>query len=83
MRTTMFKNTLLILSMISMVHTGWSANVDAILIEAHILKHQEETSSPITYHLNPAPTEQYHLGLLLQDGRRMEAVGTASEIRSE
>jgi hypothetical protein len=64
------------------VTPGEGQAVDAILLEAQAAVHEEDLSDPLAL---SAPGEQgdtHHLALLLPDGKRLEAVGSYSGIRS-
>ncbi len=56
--------------------------VDAFLLEAHSAKHEETLKEPRGLSAPGTSPDAHHLVLLLPDGRRLEAVGSYSGIRS-
>ena len=59
-----------------------SQTVDAILLEAHSAKHEETLTEPQAISVEGDSPDAHHLALLLPDGKRLEAVGSYSGIRS-
>ena len=58
------------------------SSVDVLLLEAHPARHEETLKTPRGLSAPGASTDGHHLVLLFPDGRRLEAVGSYSGIRS-
>jgi len=56
--------------------------VDALLLDAQVAKHEETLKAPLGVSAQGESPDTHHLALLLPDGKRLEAVGTYSGIRS-
>ena len=56
--------------------------VDALLLEAQVAKHEEALKAPLGVSAQGDSPDTHHLALLLPDGKRLEAVGSYSGIRS-
>ena len=56
--------------------------VDALLLEAQVASHEEALKSPLGISAQGESPDTHHLALLLPDGKRLEAVGSYSGIRS-
>ena len=56
--------------------------VDALILEAQVATHEETLTEPNALSAKGETADTYHLALLLPDGKRLEAVGTYSGIRS-
>ena len=56
--------------------------VDALLLEAQVAKHEEALKAPLGVSAQGESPDTHHLALLLPDGKRLEAVGSYSGIRS-
>jgi hypothetical protein len=59
-----------------------SQTVDAILLEAHSANHDQTLTEPQAISVQGESPDAHHLALLLPDGKRLEAVGSYSGIRS-
>ena len=55
---------------------------DALLLEAQVAKHDEALKAPLGISAQGESPDTHHLALLLPDGKRLEAVGSYSGIRS-
>jgi len=56
--------------------------VDAVLLEAQVARHEEELKAPLGVSAQGESPDTHHLALLLPNGKRLEAVGSYSGIRS-
>jgi hypothetical protein len=56
--------------------------VDALLLEAQVARHEEALKAPLGVSAQGESPDTHHLALLLPDGKRLEAVGSYSGIRS-
>ena len=56
--------------------------VDALLLDAQVAKHEEALKAPLGVSAQGESPDTHHLALLLPDGKRLEAVGSYSGIRS-
>ena len=56
--------------------------VDALLLDAQVAKHEEALKTPLGVSAQGESPDTHHLALLLPDGKRLEAVGSYSGIRS-
>ena len=56
--------------------------VEALLLEAQVAKHEEALKTPLGVSAQGESPDTHHLALLLPDGKRLEAVGSYSGIRS-
>jgi hypothetical protein len=56
--------------------------VDALLLEAQVAKHEGALKAPLGVSAQGESPDTHHLALLLPDGKRLEAVGSYSGIRS-
>jgi hypothetical protein len=56
--------------------------VDALLLDAQIARHEETLKAPLGVSAQGESPDTHHLALLLPDGKRLEAVGSYSGIRS-
>jgi hypothetical protein len=56
--------------------------VDALLLDAQVAKHEEALKVPLGVSAQGESPDTHHLVLLLPDGKRLEAVGSYSGIRS-
>jgi len=56
--------------------------VDALLLEAQSAGHEESLTAPLALSAEGDQPDTYHLALLLPGGKRLEAIGTYSGIRS-
>ena len=56
--------------------------VEALLLEAQVAKHEEALKAPLGISAQGESPDTHHLALLLPDGKRLEAVGSYSGIRS-
>jgi hypothetical protein len=56
--------------------------VDALLLEAQVARHEEALKAPLGVSAQGESPDTHHLALLLPDGKRLEAIGTYSGIRS-
>lgn len=56
--------------------------VDAILLEAQLATHEESLTAPLALSGQGDSPDVHHLALLLPDGKRLEAIGSYSGIRS-
>ena len=56
--------------------------VDALLLEAQVASHEEALKAPLGVSAQGESPDTHHLALLLPDGKRLEAVGSYSGIRS-
>lgn len=56
--------------------------VDALLLEAQVASHEEALKAPLGVSAQGELPDTHHLALLLPDGKRFEAVGSYSGIRS-
>jgi len=56
--------------------------VEALLLEARSATHDQSLTAPLALSAQGEQPDTYHLALLLPDGKRLEAVGTYSGIRS-
>jgi hypothetical protein len=56
--------------------------VDALLLEAQSAGHEESLTGPLALSAQGEQPDTHHLALLLPDGKRLEAIGTYSGIRS-
>jgi hypothetical protein len=56
--------------------------VDALLLEAQVAKHEEALKAPLGVSAQGESPDTHHLALLLPNGKRVEAVGSYSGIRS-
>ncbi|MGD9850886.1 MAG: hypothetical protein AB7T38_06450 [Nitrospirales bacterium] len=56
--------------------------VDAMLLEAQIGNHEESLTTPLAVSAEGEQADTYHLALLLPDGKRQEAIGSYSGVRS-
>lgn len=56
--------------------------VDALLLEAQAANHEESLTAPLGLSTKGEQPDTHHLALLLPDGKRLEAIGSYSGIRS-
>ena len=56
--------------------------VDALLLEAHVGSHEETLTAPLALSAEGETPDTHHLALLLRDGKRLEAIGSYSGLRS-
>ena len=56
--------------------------VDALLLEARSAGHEESLTAPLAISTQGEQPDTHHLALLLPDGKRLEAIGSYSGIRS-
>ncbi|MDH5426571.1 MAG: hypothetical protein OEZ57_01250 [Nitrospirota bacterium] len=56
--------------------------VDALLLEAQVARHEETLKAPLGVSTQGESPDTHHLALLLPDGKRLEAIGSYSGIRS-
>lgn len=56
--------------------------VDALLLEAQSATHEESLTEPLTLSADGEQPDTHHLVLLLPGGKRLEAIGTYSGLRS-
>ncbi len=56
--------------------------VDSLLLEAQSATHEESLTAPLAISAEGDQPDTYHLALLIPDGKRLEAIGTYSGIRS-
>ncbi len=56
--------------------------IDALLLEAQVANHKESLPVPLALSTPGASPDTHHLALLLPGGKRMEAIGSYSGIRS-
>ena len=56
--------------------------VDALLLEAQTATHEESLTEPLAVSAQGESPDVHHLALLLPDGKRLEAIGTYSGLRS-
>ena len=56
--------------------------VDALLLEAQTATHEESLTEPLSLSAQGETPDTYHLALLLPAGKRLEAIGTYSGLRS-
>jgi hypothetical protein len=61
---------------------GEGQTVDALLLEAQTANHEETLTAPLSISAQGDQPDTHHLALLLQDGKRLEAIGSYSGIRS-
>lgn len=64
------------------VTPGDGQAVDAILLEAQAANHEESLTSPLAVSAQGEQPDTHHLALLLPGGKRLEAIGSYSGIRS-
>ena len=56
--------------------------VDALLLETQTAKHEESLSTPLVVSAQGEQLDTHHLALLFPDGKRLEALGSYSGVRS-
>lgn len=56
--------------------------VDALLLDVQVAKHEEALKAPLGISVQGESPDTHHLALLLPDGKRLEAIGSYSGIRS-
>ena len=56
--------------------------VDALLLEAQTATHEESLTEPLAVSAQGETPDVHHLALLLPGGKRLEAIGTYSGLRS-
>ncbi len=56
--------------------------VDALLLEAQAGNHEEHLTAPLAVSAQGEQPDTHHLALLLPDGKRLEAIGSYSGLRS-
>ncbi len=56
--------------------------VDSLLLEATTSNHEESLTAPMALSAEGEQADTHHLALLLPDGKRLEAIGSYSGIRS-
>ena len=56
--------------------------VDALLLEAQIAKHEEALKAPLGVSAQGESPDTHHLAILLPNGKRLEAIGSYSGLRS-
>jgi len=56
--------------------------VDTMLLEAHAARHEESLTAPLAVSAQGEQPDTHHIALLLPDGKRLEAIGSYSGLRS-